>query len=66
MIRILTGTLLEVALGKAQPEDIKKILRQKNRRSAAKTLPPHALYFLNAVYENYETPKELIRFDSAL
>ena len=63
MIRIITGTLLEVAMGKLEPREIKKILKQKNRRAAAKTLPPHALYFLNAVYKDYETPKYLIKFD---
>ena len=63
MIRILTGTLLAVSMGKIKPADVGNILRQKNRRLAAKTLPPYALYFLNAVYEDYETPRALIRFD---
>ena len=60
MLRIITGTLLDVGHHHLRPEDIKSILDNKDRRLGRKTLPPYALFFLNAIYNDYETPQELI------
>ncbi len=60
MVRILTGTLLEVAQRKIKPEKVQSILNGQNRRLTGKTLPSHPLYFLNAIYADYKTPKELL------
>ena len=49
MVRIMVGTLLRVAQGKFQPEDIPHILEAKNRKMAGPTAPPCGLY-LNRVF----------------
>lgn len=51
MVRIIAGTLVEVGLGKIEPEDIKTIIETKNRENAGKTLPPQGLYLVNVEYE---------------
>lgn len=51
MVRIISGTLLEVGLLKIKPEDIPNIIENKNREKAGRTLPAHGLYLLNVEYE---------------
>jgi tRNA pseudouridine38-40 synthase len=51
MVRILTGTLLEVGTGKRRPEEIVDILDQKDRRFAGKTAPAQGLYLWKVFYE---------------
>jgi tRNA pseudouridine38-40 synthase len=48
MVRIFVGTLIDVAYGKIEPEDISKIIEERDRRAAGSTAPPHGLY-LNKV-----------------
>lgn len=43
MIRILTGTLVEVGEGKKKPEDIPGILQKQDRKFAGFTAPPEGL-----------------------
>ncbi|MDH5717223.1 MAG: tRNA pseudouridine(38-40) synthase TruA [Spirochaetia bacterium] len=62
MIRIVTGTLLMAGKEEIRPEAVKEILNNKERKDAGQTLPSYALFFLNAFYDEYETPKELIPF----
>lgn len=50
MIRILSGTLLYVGIGKIKLEDIPDILASKDRTRAGKTLPPHGLYLEKVIY----------------
>lgn len=50
MVRILTGTLLEVGLGHIQPSDIQNILESKTRANAGPTAPSHALFLEEALY----------------
>lgn len=50
MVRILTGTLLEVGVGKRAPEEVIEILEKKDRRFAGKTAPAHGLYLWNVRY----------------
>ena len=50
MVRIITGTLIEVGIGDKNPEDIKKILQEKDRRFAGATAPGHGLYLLEVLY----------------
>jgi len=50
MVRILTGTLLEVGTGKRRPEEIVDILDQKDRRFAGKTAPAQGLYLWKVFY----------------
>ena len=51
MVRIISGTLVEVGLGKIKPEEISKIIESKNRQNAGKTLPPCGLYLVSVEYE---------------
>lgn len=50
MVRIISGTLVEVGLGKIRPEEIKDIIDSKNRQMAGKTLPPYGLYLVEVNY----------------
>ena len=43
MVRILTGTLIEVGLGKRQPGDMSRILEAKDRQKAGPKVPPEGL-----------------------
>ncbi|WP_346725446.1 tRNA pseudouridine(38-40) synthase TruA [Leptospira yasudae] len=53
MIRILTGTLLEIANGKRQDTNVLDIISSKDRTIAGITLPPHGLYFIRAYYDSH-------------
>lgn len=50
MVRIISGTLVEVGLGKIKPEDIQKIIESKDRKKAGKTLPSQGLYLVEVIY----------------
>lgn len=50
MVRIISGTLLEVGMGTVSPEEIEKIIESKDRKQAGKTLPPQGLYLLKVEY----------------
>ena len=51
MVRIISGTLVEVGLGKMEPTAIQTIIQSKKRENAGKTLPPQGLYLVNVEYE---------------
>ena len=51
MVRIISGTLVEVGLGKIKPEEIPDIINKKDRNLAGKTLPPQGLYLVNVKYK---------------
>lgn len=50
MVRILVGTLLEVGIGRMSPEDMPRILEEKNRRSAGPTAPAKGLCLIKVDY----------------
>lgn len=50
MVRIISGTLVEVGLNNIEPEDIPKIIEAKNRQMAGKTLPPQGLFLMKVEY----------------
>lgn len=50
MVRILTGTLLEIGIGCLTPEDIPTIIKQKNREAAGFTAPPQGLFLAEVFY----------------
>lgn len=52
MVRILTGTLVEVGLGKRLPEDIPAIIKAENRQAAGVTAPPMGLFLCNVEYDD--------------
>lgn len=51
MVRIISGTLVEVGLNKLEPKEISNIIEQKDRTKAGKTLPAHGLYLINVEYD---------------
>jgi len=51
MVRIISGTLLDVGLGKIEPSEIEDIINSKDRTIAGKTLPAHGLYLVKVNYE---------------
>lgn len=50
MVRIISGTLLDVGIGKIKPDEIEEIIKSGNRERAGKTLPPQGLYLVNVEY----------------
>ena len=50
MVRIISGTLLDVGIGKIKPEEIPEIIESKDRTRAGKTLPAHGLYLVKVEY----------------
>ena len=51
MVRIISGTLVEVGEGKIAPEMVKQILEKKDRSLAGKTLPANGLCLMKVDYE---------------
>ena len=51
MVRIIAGTLVDVGLGKIEPQQIENIIKEKKRENAGKTLPPNGLYLVSVEYE---------------
>ena len=50
MVRILTGTLLEVGYGRLSPEDCGAILEAKDRKKAGPTAPAQGLCLMKVDY----------------
>ncbi|MCR5481748.1 MAG: tRNA pseudouridine synthase A [Clostridia bacterium] len=51
MVRIIVGTLVDVGLGKIEPEDVEKIIEGKDRQAAGHTAPPQGLYLAEVYYD---------------
>lgn len=50
MVRILTGTLIEVGLGKRDPDSMPELLEAKKRALAGPTMPPRGLCLMKVEY----------------
>jgi tRNA pseudouridine38-40 synthase len=50
MVRNITGTLLAIAAGKIEPEEVVKIFEAKDRRRASFAAPPNALFLEEVKY----------------
>ncbi len=51
MVRILSGTLVYVGLGKIHPEDLPRILAARDRKKGGPTLPPNGLVLVRVFYD---------------
>ena len=51
MVRIISGTLVDVGLKKIKAEEIPNIIEAGDRSNAGKTLPAHGLYLIEVKYE---------------
>ena len=56
MVRIIVGTLMEVAFGRMQPNEIPEILTAKTRSLAGMTAPPDGLYLNRVDYDKNPDP----------
>ena len=50
MVRIISGTLVDVGIDKIKVEDIEDIINSGERERAGKTLPPQGLYLVKVEY----------------
>lgn len=50
MVRIITGTLVDIGLGKISPDSMRDIIEAKDRRKAGHTAPPYGLYLAEVYY----------------
>lgn len=50
MVRILTGTLIEIGTGRREPEEMEQIIAACDRSKAGKTAPPQGLYLQKVYY----------------
>ena len=50
MVRIISGTMIDVGIGKIEPDSIPEIIESKDRKRAGKTLPPYGLYLVEVTY----------------
>lgn len=50
MVRILTGTLIQIGLGELTINEIDSIFNEKIRSSAGFTAPPHGLFLMDVFY----------------
>ncbi|MBQ9314425.1 MAG: tRNA pseudouridine(38-40) synthase TruA [Clostridia bacterium] len=50
MVRIICGTIIDIGLGKINPEEIPMIIESRDRTKAGRTLPPHGLYLKEVRY----------------
>ncbi len=51
MVRIIAGTLLDVAYGKISPAELPEIIESKDRSLAGATAPAHGLYLSQVFYD---------------
>ncbi|TAM92430.1 tRNA pseudouridine(38-40) synthase TruA [bacterium] len=52
MVRVLVGTLVEMAQGRRDPDSLHAILEARDRRGAGCTAPAAGLYFAGVTYED--------------
>lgn len=58
MVRILTGTLIEVGIGKRSPDSMHRLIHSKNREEAGFMAPPQGLCLMHVSYEEEQEEQE--------
>ena len=51
MVRAIVGTMVEIGNGKLEPQDLHRIIRDKNRNSAGTSAPAQGLFLVEVGYE---------------
>ena len=51
MVRILTGTLVEVGLGLRSPKSMREIIESGDREKAGRLMPPEGLMLMEVNYK---------------
>ncbi len=51
MVRIMVGTMLRIARGRMEPEDVARVLAAADRAAAGPTAPPQGLYLKQVWYD---------------
>jgi len=51
MVRIITGTLVDIGRGQLEPQDMRRIIDSRDRTQAGHTAPPHGLMLWQINYE---------------
>nr|WP_314499022.1 tRNA pseudouridine(38-40) synthase TruA [uncultured Chryseobacterium sp.] len=51
MVRAIVGTMVDVGSGKMQPEEMRRVIEEKNRNSAGTSAPAHGLFLVDVGYE---------------
>jgi len=59
MVRIVTGTLLDVGAGRRTPDDVAAMLAARDRRAAGPTAPPQGLFLTDVVYATFTSRARL-------
>jgi tRNA pseudouridine38-40 synthase len=62
MVRIITGTLLEMGSGRRDPAEMPVILAARDRRAAGLTAPPQGLFFVEVRYPDFSSRPAEARF----
>ena len=55
MVRIITGTLLDVGAGRRAPDDVAAMLAARDRREAGTTAPPQGLVLAGVTYADFSS-----------
>jgi len=50
MVRAVVGTMVDIGLGKIKPNDLCRIIEDKNRNSAGSSAPAHGLFLVDVGY----------------
>ncbi|WP_294277013.1 tRNA pseudouridine(38-40) synthase TruA [uncultured Chryseobacterium sp.] len=51
MVRAIVGTMVEIGAGKIPPDELRRIIEDKNRNAAGTSAPGHGLYLVDVGYE---------------
>ena len=51
MVRAIVGTMVEIGNGKLEPQDLQRIIEDKNRNSAGTSAPPQGLFLVDVGYD---------------
>ena len=54
MVRVITGTIIQVGLGELSVSEVEEMVKKEKRSAAGFTAPPHALFLVEVIYKQLE------------